>query len=331
MSNRGRTQEILDVKQRDARWAGFGSHALEGLHQQWSKNRQSEACAPDFYIIRTVTLLEVFTRRNLAALIDHSKEYTDRAIELSKHVKIDFTLVRDIQGRTITLGDILAHSVPVNSFGQILGCFETVLGKPLRPLLESAVDRWDVEVMQKPRTPIVGDYDAMAGGLARLFEVRHILCHEAPRQPVFDPKEVDEFLEKAIWLSDALSEILTFEKFGLVPLTQTDMNIAAAKDLNAAEDKMAHLLSQIEAKVRETDVRLSEMKLPKTQGSNTWFEQSKDAQDKWLAYRNAHCEFHTHLSRGGTIRPLLWGREADRLTQLRIADLETWLKQESER
>jgi hypothetical protein len=88
--------------------------------------------------------LEVFTRRNLADLIDHNRLFTDRAIELSKNIKIDFALVRDIQGRTITLGDILAHSVPINSLGHIAGCFETVLGKSLRPLLETIVDRWDV-------------------------------------------------------------------------------------------------------------------------------------------------------------------------------------------
>lgn len=329
MSNRDRTQEILEVKRRNARWSQFGSHGLEVLRQQWSKNRQSEACTPDFYVIRTVTLLEVLTRRNLAALIDHSRGFTDRAIELAKHVRIDFSLVREVQGRTITLGDILAHSVPVNSFGQIVECFETVLGKPLRPLIQTVVDRWDVEVMRKPRRPIVGDYDAMARCVGRLFDVRHILCHEAPRKAVYDVKEVDEFLEKAIWFTEALNHILTFEKFGNVPLCQADMNIAAGKELKATEDKMGRLLSQIEAKVRDTDATLVNLKLPGPD-SGSWLDRARDAQTKWLAYRDAQCEFQTHLNRGGTIRPLLWAREADRITRARIADLESWLKQESD-
>ncbi len=108
MSSRNRTQEILDVKQRDARWTWFGPHGLESLQQDWLKNRGNEACKPDFYLIRTVTLPEVFARRNLADLIDHDKRFTDRAIEFSKQIKIDFALIRDIQGRTITLGDILS-------------------------------------------------------------------------------------------------------------------------------------------------------------------------------------------------------------------------------
>jgi len=95
MSGRDRTQDILDVKQRDARWTWFGPYAIESLQRDWQKNRDKPGATPDFYVIRTVTLLEVFTRRNLAATIDHDRTFTDRAIEFSKHVKIDFALVKD--------------------------------------------------------------------------------------------------------------------------------------------------------------------------------------------------------------------------------------------
>jgi uncharacterized protein YecT (DUF1311 family) len=329
MSNRDRTQEILDVKQRDARWIWFGSYGLETLRREWLKNRQNEACEPDFYVIRTVTLLEVFTRRNLADLIDHDRRFTDRAIDLSKHVKIDFALIRDVQGRAITLGDILAHSVPVNSFGQTVGYFETLLGKPLRPMLEVAMDRWDTEVMKTSTGPIITDYEALARSLARLFEIRHILCHEAPRKSVYQASEIDEFLDRAVQLAKALHEVLTLERFGRVPLTQTDMNIAAGQDLKKTEDEMNRLFAVAEARVEEVDSKHAGIKTPGT--DETWLRNLRDTQEKWLSYRKAHCEFQTYLNRGGTIRPLLWAREANRLTELRIADLESWLKQDAEK
>jgi uncharacterized protein YecT (DUF1311 family) len=329
MNSRDRTQEILDVKQRDARWIRVGSYALENLQREWLKNRKSEACVPDFYVIRAVTLLEVFTRGNLADLIDHGKPFTDRAIDFSKHVKIDFALVRDIQGRMITLGDILALSAPVNSFGQIVSHFETLLGKPLRPLLESAVDRWNTEVMKTSTGPIISDFDALARCVTRLFEVRHILCHEAPRKSVYKGSEVDEFLDKAIRLAKALHEVLTFERFGRVPLTQTEMNIAANEDLKKAEDEMNRLFATIEARVK--DVGSKHASLRDSGADDSWLRHLTDVQEKWLSYRRAHCEFQTYLNRGGTIRPLLWAREANRLTELRIADLESWLKQDSEK
>lgn len=329
MSGRDRTQEILDVKQRDARWTWFGPYAIESLQRDWQKNRDKPGATPDFYVIRAVTLLEVFTRRNLADTVDHERSFADRAIELSKYVRIDFGLIRDIQGKTITLGDILAHSVPVNSFGQIVGYFETLLGKPLRPLLEAIVDRWDTEIMKKPRAPIVDDYDAMARSLSRLFEVRHILCHEAPRKSAYEASEINGFLDKAIRLVKALHEILTLERFGLVPLTQTAMNIAAAEELTKTEAEMNKLLISIETRLKEVDSK--PISIPGYESDASWLEHLKDVQEKWFAYRKAHCDFDTYLNRGGTIRSLLWGKEATRLTQRRITDLESWLTRDADR
>jgi uncharacterized protein YecT (DUF1311 family) len=329
MTRRNRTQDILDVKRRDAHWNWFGPYGLENLQRQWLKNRQSKACTPDFYVIRTVTLLGVFTRRNLADLIDHDRRFTDRAIELSRYVKIDFALIRDIQGRTITLGDILAHSVPVNSFGQIVEHFETILERPVRPLLETTVDRWETEVRKMPRAPIVDDYEALARCLTRLFEVRHILSHEAPREAVYDQSEIDEFLANAVRFVKAMHEILMFERFGLVPLTQTEKNIAAGEQLKRTEKEMSRLFSDIEERVKEFDARNPLRKDEQDYGG--WHGSLTDAQAAWLSYRKAHCDFETYLNRGGTIRPLLWATEAIRLTQLRIADFESWLKRERQR
>jgi hypothetical protein len=84
MGARDRTAEILEVKQRESRSHGFVSFELETLIRRWSKTNQSAESTPDFYLIRSVTYLEVFTRRQVAELIDHAKEYTDRAVDLAK-------------------------------------------------------------------------------------------------------------------------------------------------------------------------------------------------------------------------------------------------------
>lgn len=179
---RDRSQEIRELKARSPYGHGFLSFEVEKLRERWRKNAGSSESEPDFYIIRLVTLLEVFARRNIGELIDHSRLYTDRAVELSKHFKMDFELLRDIQGRAITLGDIVAHSVPINAFSQIISYFETLLDKPVRPLLSAAVDRWSVEIEGKPSEPILRDFDRAASTLTRLFEIRHIVCHELPSE-----------------------------------------------------------------------------------------------------------------------------------------------------
>jgi uncharacterized protein YecT (DUF1311 family) len=329
MSTRDRKGEILEVKERNPLRHGFGSYRLENLKSQWTKARTNEGCTPDFYLIRTVTLLEVFSRENIAELIDHAMEYSNRAIELSKHLKLDFALVQGIQGRVITLGDIVAHSVPVNSFAQILSYFETLLGRPLRPLLAVAVDRWATEIEKKPPNPIITDFDVLARSLTRLFEVRHILCHETSTKSVYAVNEVEEFLNEAIRFSKALEEVLTFERFGLVPLTQTDMNIAAGERLTKKEDELKQLFSEVRARVRDMDER--SLPLTSTSADGNWTHCLDDAEEKWLSYRDAQCDFETYLNWGGTIRPTLWAGEATRLTEIRIAELQSWLERDSDR
>jgi uncharacterized protein YecT (DUF1311 family) len=328
MTIRDRTGEILEVKERNPLANRFGSYSLKDLETQWNRAGKNEGCTPDFYIIRAVTLLEVFTRGNIAELIDHGTNYANRAIDLSKNLKMDFALVQGIQGRAITLGDIVAQNVSVSSFGQMLGHFEILLAKEsLRTVLASAVDRWATEIEKKPSEPIIGNFDVLARDLTRLFEIRHILCHETPRKPVYVVSEIDVFLNEAIQFTRALEEVLTFERFGLVPLTQTDMNIAAGESFKKKEIELHDLLSEVRAKVKQMNGAPvpSNAAIP----DDSYLRSLEDAQEKWLAYRNAECEFETYLNRGGTIRPTLWAGDASRLTESRISELRSWLERES--
>lgn len=327
MATRDRAREILEVKKRSPYAHGFVSYRLQDLIHQWSGAEGKEANVPDFYLIRAVTYLEVFTRRQVAGLVDHDKIYTDRAVELAKPFKLDLATVREVQGRAITLGDIVGHIVPVNSFAQIISYFETLLDKPLRPLLEGAVDRWDTEIKKLPPEPIIPDFEELARHLVRMFEVRHILCHEMPSKPVYAAAEVFDLLRDAFRLSKALEEVLTFEKFGLVPLTQMEMNIAAAERLAVKEKELEGLVSVIRAGLQKFGVGSS------SAGSDgpreTWLSRFDDAQEKWLIYRNAHCQFVGGGS--GSMAPMLWADEATGITEARIQYLRSWLKLESER
>jgi len=325
MSKPDRAEQILAAKERGSRGRRFLSYELGGLQREWANTRDKDGCVPDFYVIRAVTLLEVFTRRNVAELIDHSSQFADRAIELSKNFKMDFSLVQSVQGRVITLGDIVGHNVPLNSFGQIVAHFEILLGKPLRPLLSSAVDRWATEMEKRPSEPIIPDFDGVASRLVCMFEVRNILCHELPKKPAYATNEIDDFLDAAFRFTKAMEEVLTFERFGLVPLTQTEMNIAAGDSLRKAEAEMNHLLSEAQLHAKKFDDAYP------SHSGDSWLGSLNNAQEKWLACRNALCDFETYLNQGGTIRPLLWAIEAERLTKVRIDDLHSWLEREREK
>jgi uncharacterized protein YecT (DUF1311 family) len=327
MANRDRASEIQEIRQRNSRSQGHLSYHLQDLQVQWTKVSQRPGSLSDFYLIRAVTILEVSTRQELALLINHSRQFTDRAVEFSKSFKMDFATVRDVQGRVVTLGDVIAHSVPVNSFGQILDHFGILLGRSIRPLLSGVIDRWQVEIEGRESRPIIEDFEKLAANLTRLFEIRHILCHELPEKSVYPVAEVSGFLESAIQFSKAMEWVLTFEKFGLVPLTQTDMNISQGERLRNAEKDLEHVFGKIRKKIFDLDRSAS---LSNSDQSG-WASSFDAVQETWLAYRNAQCDFVTYLNQGGTIRPLLWGVEAVALTEARITQIQTWFESESKR
>jgi uncharacterized protein YecT (DUF1311 family) len=324
-SMRNHADEIIEIKKRNMGNRGILLYYLSNLSAKWRETSQDNSSTPDFYLIRAVTILEVSARQEMSSLIDHAKQFTDRAIVLTKSIKLDFSTVQNVQGRAITLGDIVAHSVSVNSFNQIIDYFETLLAKPLRPLLMNVVDRWSTEIEGKPSKPIISDYDSLNKRLNRLFIIRHILCHEMPDKSVYSTNEVAGFLDDAFKFSKALEEILNFEKFGLTPLTQTEMNIAAGERLKNAQTDLDCLLLKIleylsNSDSEHTDYLPSEISL---------LSSLNEAQDKWDAYRKTDCNFIADMYRGGSIMPLIWANRATEMTVSRTKELQTWFDRES--
>jgi uncharacterized protein YecT (DUF1311 family) len=328
MIKRDQTREILEIKGRKL-YFGYLSSRMEGLIGQFAEKRSIGEGLADFYPIRAVTILEVFTRAHVGSLIDHAKRYRDNAVQLTNNLKIDFSMGWEVQDRVITLGDIVAHSIPTTAFVQILGHFEAILDKKLRPLLTSAVDRVRIEIYQEPPQPIIPDYDSMVKSLIRLFEIRHVLCHEMPAKPVYEVSELEGLLKDASHFMKAMGEVLTFEKYGLVPLTQAAMNRAEAARLTELEEQLDRLTATIRSALKTSDDSMEALNLPDIHGG--WQSCFDQVQGRWMEFRNADCDFITHLNRGGTIRPLLWASQACKLTEERIAALEDWIKVESSR
>jgi uncharacterized protein YecT (DUF1311 family) len=146
-----------------------------------------------------------------------------------------------------------------------------------------------------------------------------------PAAPVYAVTEVGDFLDNAARFSEAIGEVLTFERYGLVPLTQTDMNIEASERLREKEDELDRLLDGL----RAYTAKFGEVPANSNRVGGTWHSCFNEAQEKWLAYRNAHCDAMTYLNQGGTIRPLLWASMATKITGDRISSLRTWFEHES--
>lgn len=193
----------------------------------------------------------------------------------------------------------------------IISIFATLCGSDMRPLLEAAVDRWKIEIMNEPAVPIIEDYDKACGSVSKLFELRHAICHEIRKLTGDEIAELPTLLQSLTSFVHALEEVLTKIAFGEVPLTQSAMNVAAGQRLTEADDKM----NQVLAKLRE-----------RYQSEPRQLKLLKATQTAWKRYRKLQSLFRHDPIGGGTIGPMVRALEAEELTRERTERLRIFLE-----
>jgi uncharacterized protein YecT (DUF1311 family) len=95
---------------------------------------------------------------------------------------------------------------------------------------------------------------------------------------------------------------------------QQELNIAAGKDYEAADKELNRVYSQLKGRLEKDERR----KLAK-------------AEQAWIKFRDAECDFRSFENTGGTIYPLVYGGAAAALTRQRTADLQEILDEYSSR
>ncbi|MEM9543220.1 MAG: lysozyme inhibitor LprI family protein [Cyanobacteria bacterium P01_E01_bin.42] len=95
------------------------------------------------------------------------------------------------------------------------------------------------------------------------------------------------------------------------PITQLEMNLCSAKEANEANEKLNAAYQKLQEKVKGTpqETRLVE------------------AQNAWLAFRDADCEYSKRRYDGGSIMPMIYALCVVDLTEKRTQNLEDYLGQ----
>jgi hypothetical protein len=140
MSRRDLVAEILEVRAR----AGEKSRPellLNELRSRWRARSPALRGTEDFFPIRAVTLLEAFCRMWIAELVDYGSPFIENAASLAVSMKFDYGLAQALHGEKVSLGELLAHGVPLNRFEQMLSNFSSVLGLDFGASLRTVHDR----------------------------------------------------------------------------------------------------------------------------------------------------------------------------------------------
>ena len=298
-------QQIIDWKQRRGEHPRLGMELvaqIDALHADVNPISAFASPFVEFVPIRLVTTLEVFVRGVIAELVNGGQQYFERGERLAKGSKIDLTFAAHVDRRELTIGDFVAHAVSLNSIEAVVSSLDTLLDD-FAMKMRLAHPRWLEEQADWPLLPIVEDYDVMMASLSRLFEVRHVLTHELPSSPVFDPAEASQLMVAARAFIEATDWVVVEALHDAIPRTQLSMNISAGDRLRGDEARLTEVLKEVAS--------LEGIDRDALRALQTAWEKWSDEQANLVA---AQVE-------GGSMYTMVWASEKDALTRERIDQL----------
>lgn len=258
-----------------------------------------------YFPVALIASLESYIRSAIKDLIDSGEPYLSNAEKPASSIKLDFSLLRAVHGKTITVGELVAQGVPLSRLEHINSVLTQILGETFLEKVRSAHSRWDHEVNGKAKEPILADAGEAFAAVERTFELRHIICHESSSayMPNFD--EIEHCFNNCMDFLRAADECISQIQFPDAPLTQADMNVASDRILEEKREELDRSLLEVKERLDGTDIKAFDK-----------------AQGAWEAYCEAWALFVAdERAEGGTIWPVIYGGEVRTAIERRIEEV----------
>jgi hypothetical protein len=257
MSKRNYVEEILSIRIRNElnpRWGG----ALIQLQTLEHAIQNVKSLPPEmvrYFPIATVATIEGYFRSAISELVDFGPPFSENAegFEKQRSLPIDFRAILAVQGKSITLGDLVGHVLPFSSLDDIDRNMTTIMGESFLEKLKSTQDRWAIEIQGAIPSPIIDSPSEVYRDVNETFRLRHIYCHEVAHSEKADGDLISRcFVNSSLFLK-AADQLIWNLVAPNAPLTQSGMNLKAFQDFNNADQELERLCARISAFLDEDE------------------------------------------------------------------------------
>lgn len=303
-------QEIADVRQRRRFSSAMSELPLRlfALEQAFSQHHPSQHELIRYFPVALIACVEGYFRLAIKDLVDAGEPYLSNAEKPAASIKLDFSVIRAVHGKAITVGELVAHGVSLSRLDHIDSIMSNLLGVGFLRELRTVADRFSHEVMGKPALPILGNPDQIYLDLARTFELRHIICHEIASAYEISSEEVGRCFESCVSFLKAADELISETLQPAAPLTQLQMNAVAAQSVADAKARVEDVATDIRLRLDAIDLA-----------------SFNESHEKWQAYSDAWVAFVAGKQEdGGTIWPLIAAGIAVEATEQRLDVMKNW-------
>jgi len=195
--------------------------------------------------LATVACTEGFFRFAVKTLIDHGTPFIEKVSDLEKRLqlKISLDIVAEIQAKSLTIGELVAHVVPCNKLEDIDSAISILLGKGFLETIKTH-SRPNGLVQEDKQKEFNKGYAEVFNDIKRLFEIRHILAHEIAPGYHLDKTEIIRCYNNTKSFIIQFTDFLLYSIDPDQPVTAADGLAREQKRADHADEELENLLSK---------------------------------------------------------------------------------------
>jgi uncharacterized protein YecT (DUF1311 family) len=203
--------------------------------------------------IATVACFEAFFSAIVKELIDHGMPFSGRIGKFNQAVntRIDFDVLNEIQGKTLTIGDFAAHMLSFNNLDDLNSNISTLIDADMLSALKQFDKPSIFEVKMNTSRAFMKHSDEVIRSVKRTYELRHIFCHEYSRSASVEEAEILSNYAHCRLFLDQVSNFIWELLYPDAPETQAEMNMEAAADFAELDKALTQLIKDIKTKAEE--------------------------------------------------------------------------------
>jgi hypothetical protein len=279
-------KNILEVKARSRHQQASIEliHRLHELQSSYKKIDKNNLELLKYFPVAIVACVEAYFKMAIKELVDKRKDLMLNAIQ---HVKqrFDIETAVSLNGNEITLGDLVAHSCSYSKFDSIESSVSKILNKSFAVELRSVQNTYRNTFYDEPLQPILENPEKTFESVRKIYELRHIICHEIASSHVFNYDEINESFEDCVQFLRASDEVISNTIEPNFPRTQAELSEKAIEDLTTVSMELNNLNDEIINALEPMQV-----------------DEFNKMHAEWLGYAEAWAEFESGYFENGSLR-----------------------------
>lgn len=267
-----------------------------------------------FIPVKLAAMLESQLRSSIKKLIDEKENCFENAVELLPEgkSKIEFSYFKEMKRRTFSFGEFVSHQVQCNG----VNSFENHISNLLFKKKEGFLNEIKKYIPQSIYPNVVLDSqqycehsDEIIKSVSRIYELRHIVCHEMSEDLVIEEGEIIRLYRNVFHFAKQVHQFLVDTIYPNAPETDQEMFEVASKDYAKQNEELQILIE----KIKKNSTTIS--------GLEANVDLFLESQLHWEKYRETFAKSILHDMEGGRDHKILYFEEMAGITSDRIDDL----------